>query len=74
MLFKTLLDVIEEDLKKWRAGKKLHKYRIFWCAAALPGGIFLYGVFHQQPVFFLYGHGCRPHLVRGIVWQNGRSR
>lgn len=29
MLFKTQLDVIEEDLKKWLAGKKLRKYRIF---------------------------------------------
>lgn len=55
MLFKTQLDVIEEDLSKWRAGKKLHKYRIFWCAAALPGGIFLCGVFHQQPVYFFIG-------------------
>ena len=61
MSFKTQLDIIEEDLKKWRAGKKLHKYQIFWCAAALQGGIFLYGVFHQQPVFFFMG------MVVGLI-------
>lgn len=55
MSFKTELDVIEEDLKKWRAGKRLHKYRIFWCAAAIPGSMFLYGVFYQQPGFIIMG-------------------
>lgn len=55
MSFKHQLDAIEEDLKKWRAGKKLHKYRIFWCAAALPGSMFLYGVFYQQLGFIFMG-------------------
>ncbi|MCE2003960.1 hypothetical protein [Enterobacter asburiae] len=55
MSFKTELDAIEEDLKKWRAGKRLHKYRIFWCAAAIPGSMFLYGVFYQQPGFIFMG-------------------
>ena len=55
MSFKTELDVIEEDLKKWRAGKRLHKYRIFWCAAVLPGSMFLCGVFYQQPGFIIMG-------------------
>lgn len=61
MLFKTQLDVIEEDLKKWRAGKKLHKYRIFWCAAAIPASLFLYGVFYQQPGFIFTG------MVVGLI-------
>ncbi|EPH5849105.1 MULTISPECIES: hypothetical protein [Enterobacter cloacae complex] len=55
MSFKTELDAIEEDLKKWRAGKRLHKYRIFWCAATIPGSMFLYGVFYQQPGFIFMG-------------------
>lgn len=55
MSFKTELDAIEEDLKKWRAGKRLHKYRIFWCAAAIPGSMFLYSVFYQQPGFIFMG-------------------
>lgn len=67
MSSKTQLDVIEEDLKKWRTGKKIHKYRTSWCAAVLvlPGGMLLYGVLNQQLGFTCLGMilGCFLYLV-----------
>ncbi|HAV1629685.1 TPA: hypothetical protein JG862_003383 [Enterobacter hormaechei subsp. steigerwaltii] len=55
MSFKTQLDIIEEDLKKWCAGKKVHKYRIFWYVAAIPCCIFLYGIVSQTHGFVVLG-------------------
>ncbi|HDC4393757.1 TPA: hypothetical protein O8L60_004761 [Enterobacter cloacae] len=58
MSYKTRLDVIEEDLNKWRAGKKIHKYRRFLMPTALallPCSIFLYGVFHIKAGFVVLG-------------------
>lgn len=55
MTSKNQLDAIEEDLKKWREGKKIRKFRTSWCAAVPPGGMFLYGVLNQQFGFTLVG-------------------
>lgn len=55
MSFKTQLDVIEEDLKKWREGKKVHKYRIFWIMAVIPGCTILYGLVSQTHGFVFLG-------------------
>ncbi|MGK3194579.1 hypothetical protein [Enterobacter soli] len=55
MSFKSQLDAIEADLEKWRAGKKIHKFRASWCVGVLPGGMFLYGVWNQQAGFTLVG-------------------
>ncbi|MGK4353153.1 hypothetical protein ACSMFN_23305 [Enterobacter sichuanensis] len=65
MSYKTRLDVIEEDLNKWRAGKKIHKYRRFLMPTALallPCSIFLYGVFHIKAGFVVLG------VLVGYLW------
>lgn len=53
MTSKKQLDAIEKDLKKWREGKKMRKFRTSWCVAVLAGGMVLYGVLNQQYGFIL---------------------
>ncbi|HAS0831057.1 TPA: hypothetical protein QHZ08_001973 [Enterobacter cloacae] len=67
MSYKTRLDVIEEDLNKWRAGKKIYKYRRFLMPTALallPCSIFLYGVFHIKAGFVVLGFMLAFLLLR----------
>jgi len=69
MSSKTQLDIIEQDLNKWRAGKKIHKYRLLSGVAVLPACIFLYGVLNQRTGFFILG----IMLALLLLWAFGRK-